>query len=247
MANFLLFLEYDGARYCGWQKQPGLRTVQGELAKAIYKVFHCRPDLTAAGRTDTGVHALGQGVSLELPDTVNPEKVCPALNAVLPYDIAVTSARPVPARFNARYSAVRKTYFYRIWNRHPRSVWAARAWHVRTPLDIAAMRTASQSLLGSHDFSAFAAAGGSQDNKVACMEAIRITRAGGFVTITCIGNRFLYKMVRNMVGTLVEVGLGRMKPEQVSDILKTGKRILAGPTAPPQGLFLKKVVFRQVS
>ncbi len=244
MANYLLLLEYDGTRFSGWQKQPGCRTVQSEIETAAGKVLGCAAAVTAAGRTDKGVHATAQAANLRIAMRADPVRLRTALNAVLPADVAVTSVRRVPEEFNARFCARRKTYRYHIWNMPFRSVWLqGRSWHIIKKLDIAAMRRAARCFLGTRDFSAFDASGSSQENKTVAMRAARIARRGGSVTLLFEADRFLYKMVRTMVGTLVEVGRGKRTPEQVRRTVESHRRSLAGPTAPACGLFLEKVVF----
>jgi tRNA pseudouridine38-40 synthase len=200
--------------------------------------------LTGAGRTDKGVHALFQAASFETERTIAPARLQMALNAVLPGDISIARARRVGDVFNARYAAQCKIYQYRIWNRPFRSVWMQGcSWHVVKPLDVSAMRCAASFLLGRHDFSAFGAAHGCQKDKVVNMRRISISRRNGCVLIECEADRFLYKMVRNIVGILVEVGGGKRNPEEIAGILAGRDRRRAGRTAPAQGLFMKKVVF----
>lgn len=246
--NLLLTVEYDGAAYCGWQRQPHRRSIQSELEKAarlIFKVSSVKT--TAAGRTDSGVHACAQGVSLSVTGGRSyPLKKLPlAFNAVLPQDISVTACRRVPASFHARYSARAKHYEYFIWNSPYRSVWRQSfAWQVPHRLDIAAMRRAAAWCLGTHDFKAFHASGGTQENTVATLSRIRISAAAsGTVSILVEGDRFLYKMVRTLVGTLVGVGRGKRPPSIMRDIIATGDRRLVGETAPAHGLFLRKIIY----
>lgn len=246
MSTFLLVIEYDGSGFSGWQKQPGCRTVQSEVEAAFAAVTGCEGKVTAAGRTDRGVHATGQAVSIETAaETLPSKKLFIALNAVLPSDISVVSVRRVPDSFSARFAAKEKTYTYRILNRPARSVLEGRkAWHVIRPLDISAMRTAAGILKGLHDFSAFEVAGSTQINKKCRISSIAIMRRGDIVTCVLTADRFLYKMVRCIVGTLVEVGIGDRSPASVASILKSGDRRSAGKTAPGHGLFLTRVHYR---
>jgi len=242
--HFLLIIEYDGTSFSGWQTQPGRRTVQEDIEAAGLSITGHRIRITGAGRTDKGVHAFAQAASFHADATITPSRLCAAFNAVLPKDISISRVRRVPDNFNARFAATGKIYHYRIWNRTYRSVWSKKyAWHVFRPLDVKAMRTAAASLTGRHDFTAFSAAHGSQKNMMVDLRRISIIRRNGFVVVEFEADRFLYKMVRNMVGTLVEVGRGKMAPPEVAHILRSGDRRLAGQTAPAHGLFMKKVLF----
>jgi len=243
--NYLLFIEYDGSGFSGWQKQPGARTVQKDIDSALSRLGIKNANITAAGRTDRGVHALKQAVSLAI------HKTLPAgfdlgyfLNSVLPEDISVISVERKKAGFNARYKAKLKVYRYEIWNSPWRSVWRGKnAWHVPKPLNTACMAKASRYLTGRHDFSAFDASGSTQDNKTALIKKISIKRVRGKITLRFTGDRFLYKMVRNIVGTLVQAGLGKIRPEQIKDILLSRDRNNAGQTAPAEGLFMEEIIF----
>jgi tRNA pseudouridine38-40 synthase len=246
--HLLLSIEYDGAAYCGWQKQPLARTIQSEIETAARLIFRTKQvSSVAAGRTDKGVHALAQSISLCVTGgrSYPLAKIPLSFNAVLPADISVTSARKVTSAFNPRYAARGKQYEYVIWNRPFRSVWRQKyAWHVPSRLDVPRMRRAATYCTGTHDFKAFYASGGTQENTVATLQRIRITAAAsGTITILFQADRFIYKMVRNIVGSLVEVGLGKRDPVALRDIITSGDRRLAGETAPPGGLFLKKIIY----
>ena len=242
--NYLLLVEYDGSGYSGWQKQPGAVTVQGEIEKAFDKLG-LKVNALAAGRTDKGAHALGQAVGVSFKkDTGKDYDLRYRLNAVLPKKISIISAEKKNSSFNPRFEAKRKKYRYVIWNRPWRSVWRGmNAWHVTQPLDTARMIKASRFLLGSHDFSAFDASGSTQPNKQVNVESIDIVERDGKITVTFTADRFLYKMVRNIVGTLVEAGKGNIDPRQLKDILLCRNRRAAGPTAPAKGLFLEEIMF----
>ena len=243
--NYLLVIEYDGTKFCGWQAQPGERSVQGEIEKAISKLGFSGVKAVAAGRTDKGAHAEGQAVSVSFGRGARENTdLRYGLNSLLPKDISVALAEKVNSSFNPRFEAKKKKYRYDILNRQWRSVWQGRnAWHVTKPLDTNLMRKASKYLLGRHDFSAFDAAGSTQDNKTADIENIDIVRRGGKISISFTGDRFLYKMVRNIVGTLAEAGRGRIPPERMREILSGKNRKKAGPTAPSKGLFLEEIEF----
>jgi tRNA pseudouridine38-40 synthase len=243
--NFLLFIEYDGSGFSGWQQQPGVRTIQTEISKALSRLGFKHTKIVAAGRTDCGVHALRQAVSLSLG------KLLPAgldlgysLNSVLPPDISVISVERKNAGFNARFKAKLKVYRYDIWNKPWRSVWRGKnTWHIPKPLNTARMLKASRYLLGKHNFSAFDASGSTQDNKTAVIKEISIKQSKGKISVRFTGDRFLYKMVRNIVGTLVSIGLGKSRPERMKEILSSRDRNKAGETAPAKGLFMEEVIF----
>ncbi len=243
-STFLLFIEYDGTRFSGWQVQPGLRTVQAKLEEALEKLLKKPVALSVTGRTDAGVHAHMQAASFTTSTSIPPLNIQHALNGFLPQDISIKQVKRVSKGFNARYDAVKKSYQYHIWNRSYRSVWhGTNAWHIRQPLNVQLMRKAAKVLCGKHDFSSFDAKNSVILDKVARIASIRISSAAGKITITFTGDRFLYKMVRNMAGTLVDVGLGKTEPEKIGSILRSKKRSLAGPTAPAKGLFLKEILF----
>ena len=243
--NFLMFIEYDGSGFSGWQKQPGARTVQQDIENALSRLGFKNAGVVAAGRTDSGVHALKQAVSLTL------HKALPAgfdlgysLNSVLPADISIISVERKKSVFNARYKAKLKVYRYDIWNSPWRSVWRGKnAWHIPKPLNTVYMEKAARCLLGKHDFSAFDASGSAQDNKTALIKKISIKRSKGKLSLRFIGDRFLYKMVRNIVGALVRAGVAKIRPEQMKDILLSRDRNKAGQTAPAEGLFMEEIIF----
>jgi len=245
--NYLLLIEYDGTDFSGWQKQPAARTVQEEIEKALLKLGSAGAKATAAGRTDKGVHANAQAVCVSFDKgSLKDKDLRFSLNSVLPKDISVISVEKKTSSFNPRFEAEKKKYRYLIWNRPWRSVWrGGNAWHIAGRLDTASMKKASGYLLGRHDFRAFEASGSTQTDKVANLESIDIKRRNGIISICFTGDRFLYKMVRNIVGTLVEAGRGKITPESLRDILASGNRKMAGPTAPPKGLFLEEVFFHE--
>lgn len=246
MRNIKLVLEYDGAPYFGFQRQPRHRTVQEALEKALSSLLNRPAKITAAsGRTDTGVHARGQVVNFRTDAPMDLLSVRKGLNALLPRDIAVLSAEEVPASFHARYSARQKTYEYQIWNQAVRSpLRAARAFHVTGPLNLARMRRAARKLLGCHDFRSFCAAdpsGKDRENTVRTLSRFEVLKKGPLLRIVVTGDGFLYKMVRNLVGTLLEIGSGKMSLEDLDTILKARDRRKAGKTAPAHGLTLISV------
>ncbi|HLD88372.1 MAG TPA: tRNA pseudouridine(38-40) synthase TruA [Candidatus Omnitrophota bacterium] len=247
MRNFKLTIEYDGSGFCGWQVQAqGERTVQGELQKILTKIFKQEISSIASGRTDSGVHAEAQVVSFNAKTRMTPAQVQKALNASLPPDIAVLEARSIGTNFHAQYNAKRKTYRYTVLNRDHRSAfWRDRAYFYPHQLDLAAMRRAAKFLVGKHDFRSFQAFDPlrAERGTVRTVKALTVIREGDFIHIEVTADGFLYKMVRNMVGTLLAVGCGRMKPAQVRAILKAKNRKATPETAPARGLCLMSVQY----
>ena len=242
MSTFKLILEYDGSRYHGWQVQPGLPTIQAEIQAAIQHVINSPITVTAAGRTDAGVHALGQVVAFSTPSPLSEGDWLRALNGLLPDDIAVLSVATVPDTFHARFAATSKLYRYRILNRPYRSALErARAWHYAHPLDLAAMQSAGGCLVGKQDFSSFQGSPTDTENPVCNVTRLEWTQSGDELVLEIQADRFLKQMVRNIVGTLVEVGRGKIQAGAIKDILAALDRTKAGPTAPPQGLYLVRV------
>jgi tRNA pseudouridine38-40 synthase len=242
VTTFKLTLEYDGSGYHGWQVQPGLQTIQAEVQGAIQQIIQAPITVTAAGRTDAGVHALGQVAGFTTSAVLSADQWARALNGVLPADIAVRSVEAVPENFHARFNAKSKLYRYRILSRQHRSALDHhRFWHIPYALDVEAMRTASRLLIGRHDFSSFQGSPTETENAVCEITLLELMRDADELTIEVQGNRFLKQMVRNIVGTLVEVGRGKLQAEAVKEILAARDRTKAGPTAPPQGLYLVRV------
>ena len=245
MPHFKLTLEYDGSDFCGCQAQgQGERTVQGELEKVLAKIFKQDISSIASGRTDSGVHATGQVVSFKAKIRMTPAQIQKALNSVLPRDIVVLEVKSVGTDFHAQYSARRKTYRYTVLNRdHGSAFWRDRAYFYPHQLDLAAMRRAAKYLVGEHDFKSFQAHDPlrAERDTVRTVKALTVIGDGDFIHIQVTANGFLYKMVRNMVGTLLAVGCGRMKPAQVKALLKAKNRQAAPETAPAHGLYLTSV------
>lgn len=244
MRRVLLVVQYDGTDYHGFQRQRQQVTVQERLEQTLEQVLGEAATVTAAGRTDAGVHAIGQAVALVTTNPIPLPNLVRALNDALPADLAIVSAEAVPAEFHARRDAVSKLYSYRILNRELPSPFICRyAWHVCEPLDLELMQAAAEKLVGEHDFAAFCASGSSVRSTVRRLGRLEVTREGDLVEIRAEANGFLYMMVRIMVGTLVEVGLGRLSAEEVGWVLAGRDRRQAGPTAPPQGLCLVAVTY----
>jgi len=243
--NIRLLLEYDGSRYHGWQRQSGDLSIQQVLEESLQRLTGEPVKLIGSGRTDAGVHALGQVASFRTGSTIPLKAFHEGLNSMLPYDIAVLEAREAPPEFHARKAALSKTYEYRILNRPSRSpLHHHYGWWVSHKLDAAALTAAALALPGEHDFSAFRASGSGNRNPVRRVLAARWqTHPGGWLRFTISGNGFLRGMVRSLVGTMVEVGKGKAEPALLVELLKSGERRRAGPTAPPQGLYLVAVVY----
>lgn len=238
-----LTIEYDGTAYAGWQIQPNGPTIQAELERAAARVLGRPVRISAAGRTDAGVHALGQVACLEVERTgLEVEELRRALDALTPDDIVVRQAEVASDDFDPRRSARRRTYVYQIWNAPTPQVLLRRySWHVRPRLDLEAVRTAAASLLGEHDFSSFQAAGCDAAHAVRRVDRSDVEGRGELLVYTISATAFLRHMVRNIVGTLVEVGLGRRAAADVPALLAARDRTLAGRTAPAQGLILLSV------
>jgi tRNA pseudouridine38-40 synthase len=244
-----LTLEYDGTDYVGWQRQPVGVSIQGLLEDALARIEGDPVAVHGAGRTDAGVHALGQVASVSLTAALSEETLQRALNAVLPLDVRVLAVSEMAGSFHARFSAVSKTYEYRIVNAPFASAFVHRyAWHVPRPLDVAAMRAGASALAGRHDFAAFQATGTPVPSTERTIHEIDWRPGDGpsRPLVLCVrGDGFLRHMVRAIAGTLVDVGLGRWPPEHVAEILATGNRAAAGRSAPPLGLFLVEIGYPQ--
>ena len=243
--NIRLTVAYDGTNYHGFQRQrPPVVAVQNVLEAKLQTVFGDSIELAASGRTDAGVHAYGQVVNFFTDGRIPVERVPLAVNSLLPDDIVVLEAAEADFDFSARHSAKSKTYIYRIQRgSFPNPFTRNYAWYVGRPLDIHAMREALAMVLGTHDFTSFRASGGAPMSPVRTMYRAEIGEKGDLLEITIHGNGFLYHMVRNMVGTLVNVGLGRISVAGFREILEARDRKKASPTAPPQGLYLFSVEY----
>lgn len=242
MPTFKLTLEYDGTAYAGWQRQPDQPTIQEAIERAILQVSQATVSVVAAGRTDSGVHALGQAASFRTDRTWASGDWTRALNAVLPEDISVRSTELMPDTFHAQRAARGKLYEYRILNRPERPTIERRyVWHVYRPLDDAAMQQAASALIGAHDFSSFEGSLTDNDDPRCHLQRLALSRRGDHLSIEAYADRFLKHMVRAIVGTLVEVGVGKRPPQSLTDVLTARNRSAAGQTAPPHGLFLMRV------
>jgi tRNA pseudouridine38-40 synthase len=245
LRNISLLLEYDGTRYHGWQRQKNALTIQQVLEEALQRLTGERIALIGSGRTDAGVHARGQVANFRTTSAIPLRAFHQGLNSLLPRDIAVLSADEAPPSFHARKSARAKTYEYRILNRGNRSpLHHHYGWWIALPLDLAAMAGAAAALPGEHDFTAFRASGSDNLNPVRrVLAATWRDSPGGWLTFTITATGFLRGMVRSLVGTMVEVGRGTAPATILTELLESHARHLAGPTAPPQGLYLVEVFY----
>ncbi len=237
-------VEYDGTDFSGWQRQDGQRTVQGVVEDAIREVVGESVFVRAAGRTDAGVHADGQVVSFDLVQPMPPHGLLRGLNSVLPADVALVEVSEAAPDFDARFSARGKVYRYTVWNHFVRSPRRARtAWHVRQVLDLEAIRATAVLLVGEHDFRAFRASDCDRRTTRRVVRRLDVDRQGAIVTFDVEATAFLKNMVRILVGTLIDVGRGRLPPATVSRMLETGDRTAGGMTAPACGLTLLRVIY----
>lgn len=245
MRTLALILEYDGAAFSGWQLQPGERTVHLEVRKALSTILReDGPVVHCSGRTDAGVHALYQVAHFETENPIDAHKLRGSLNGLLPHDVSARGVAEMSADFHARRSATSKTYLYRILNRRPPpALTRGRVWHVPKPLDAGAMRAAAQHLLGEHDFASFEGPNSQAKGTVRTIYSVDVAPAHDELELRVNGNGFLKHMVRNLAGTLVEVGLGKRAPDDLRTIVDARDRRAAGQTAPPQGLFLERVYY----
>jgi len=240
--RILLQVEYDGTAYSGWQWQANALSVQQTLEEALALATGAPVRATGSSRTDAGVHARCQMVHFDTDSRIPADKYPFVLNTMLPDDIRVISGREVPADFHARFLSSGKTYTYRILNsRHGSAILRNYCWHVPVPLNTDAMHSALPALLGTHDFAAFQAAGGTAKTTIRTIDCAVLTRKDDLLTLTISGNAFLYNMVRIIAGTLAEIGLERLSPDAFSLALSGGTRLDLGMTAPAHGLELTEV------
>ncbi len=239
-----LTIEYDGSRYHGWQFQKNAVSVQEVLSQAIKKLTGEDVIPAGAGRTDQGVHACGQVASFTTSSKIPAAKFTPALNTFLPEDVVIISSEEVDDNFHPQFSAKGKHYRYIVLNRPQRSaIWAKKSWHVRGDLDFEAMQEAAGYFIGHHYFRAFCASGFSVKTFDRTIFYSKWHKEGNLLTFDTVGDGFLYNMVRIMVGTMVDIGKGRLKPEVIKEAIQTGERNSLGVTAPPDGLYLVKVFY----
>ena len=244
--NIRLVIEYDGKDFNGWQKQDDKLNIQGEIERAIEIITGEKVELIASGRTDAGVHALNQIANFKIDKDINLEKLPYALNSQLKRSIRIKTAEIVEDDFHSRYNAKRKTYRYVINNSSQGSaIYRNLEYNFPLKLDETLMNEAIKFFIGEHDFKAFKASGGSTKSSVRTIYDANVRREDERIYIELTGNGFLYNMVRIIAGTLLDVGLGKMKPEEVKDIIESKDRTRAGKTLPPNGLFLVNVDYSE--
>lgn len=244
MRNIKLTIEYDGKDFNGWQKQPTKSNIQGAIESAIYEVTGEKVELNASGRTDAGVHALGQVANFKTKSKLPVEKFPIAINTKLKKSIIIRKAEEMEERFHARYNCKEKTYRYIINNsRQGTAIYRGLEYYVPVKLDREAMKEAISFFKGEHDFKGFKASGTNNKTNVRNIYQAEITEEGDNIILQLTGNGFLYNMVRIIAGTMVEVGLGKIKPEEIPDIIASGDRQRAGKTLPPHALYLVEVSY----
>lgn len=244
--NILLTIEYDGTPFSGWQRQPGRPTVQGSIEEALSMV--CGKPVTIAGtsRTDAGVHAYGQRASFDGDFGIPTENIKYALNNALPESIHITAAEEMPEGFHARFDSKGKTYIYKILNTKERDPFRRNYYcFVKKPLDMTRMRKAAEDVTGTHDFVCFQASGSTEkETTVRTVSRLDLMERGADeIDIEITGDGFLYNMVRIIAGTLIDIGTGKMEPDEMKRIIEGRDRTKAGHTAPPQGLYLKEIYY----
>ena len=244
MRRIRLTVEYDGTNYGGWQLQDNAPTVQGCLEQALFELTGEHTRITGASRTDAGVHAKGQVAHFDTESNIPADRFSYALNTHLPPDIRVQESAEAAQGFHSRFWTSGKRYSYTIFNKkHASALLAHRSWHVYRDLDVDKMQRAANDLVGTHDFAAFCATGGSAKTTVRTLHDVRVERMGDCVIITVEGNAFLYNMVRIIAGTMLDIGMGRKEPSSFRKALETGDRLALGITAPASGLELTRVYY----
>lgn len=244
MRNIKLTIEYDGTDYHGWQYQPDAVTIQGVMEEMVGRIVNEKVSLAASGRTDAGVHAMNQVANFRTESRISCESLQRGLNGLLPADIVIKDIAEVDSDFHSRFSATGKVYIYHILNRpYPSALQNRFSWYIRCPLDIALMNDAASHLIGEHDFSSFRASSCGAPHPVKTVKTARFSREVDLLVFEVEATGFLHHMVRNIVGTLVDVGAGRRTAGSFRELLDLKDRRLAGVTAPPHGLFLKDVKY----
>ncbi|WP_374310321.1 tRNA pseudouridine(38-40) synthase TruA [Dongia sp.] len=245
MTRFRLTIEYDGGPFVGWQRQDNGLSIQQVLEEAVFATVQEENLVYGAGRTDAGVHALGQVAHVDIAKPIEPNRLMAAINFhVKPNPIAVTACEIAADDFHARFSATGRAYLYRIVNRRaPLTLDRGHAWHVSVPLDAAAMHRAAQRLIGKHDFTSFRASLCQAQSPVKTLDRLDVMRQGEEIQVIAEARSFLHHQVRNMVGTLRLVGDGKWSADDVTAALEAQDRSASGPTAPPDGLYLTRVVY----
>lgn len=244
MRNIKLIIEYDGKGFNGWQKQPGKPNIQGEIENAIERITGEEVELYASGRTDAGVHAIAQTANFKTNSNIPIEKLCLAINSQLKNSIVIKEATEVDEKFHCRYNCKGKKYRYIINNStNGSAIYRGLEYHMPVKLDVDKMREAAKYFVGTHDFKAFKSSGTSSKSSVREIYTAEVTKENERITIELTGSGFLYNMVRIISGTLVDVGLGKIKPEEIKDIIESKDRTRAGKTLPARGLYLVEVYY----
>ena len=244
MARFKLYIEYEGTRYSGWQKQKNSKTIQGVLFRVAEKIFNTsRLDIQGSGRTDGGVHAVCQVAHLEVKTVLAPEIIKLKFNDELPYDINILEVEKADPRFHARHDAVSRSYVYQI-SRRRTAFGKNYVWWIKDKLDFHAMENAAKKFLGMKDFASFSDNDGEEKSTKVLIEEVQLKEDGDLILLRIRGSHFLWKMVRRMTGVLVEVGRGKMTEKDITGFLNGGTKEPAKYTAPPSGLFLEQVFYK---
>lgn len=243
--TFKLTIQYDGTDFHGWQRQPGFPTIQGEIERLLSMITGKAVTIEGSGRTDSGVHAFGQVASLTVDTKLGADDIFRALNGLLPREICIKESKEVAPGFHARFDAIGKTYRYCILNRILKDPFRRKyVWHIQKNLNIEAMREAAGYFIGEHDFKSFENAGSPRLHTVRHITSTVLNEFDdGMLHFEVSANGFLQNMVRNIMGTLVDVGMSRTRPEKIKEIIEAKDRTKAGPTAPPLGLFLLEVYY----
>lgn len=243
--NYKLTISYDGSRYKGWQRLGDTdMTIQGKIEDVLFQMFFEPVEVHGSGRTDAGVHAVGQVANFKIDKDVTPKEVKEYVYRYLPNDIVVTGVKKVDDQFHARLNATEKTYVYKIYNDHYHDPFLRKeTLHVQENLDIEAMKKAANYFIGEYDFSAFTTAKSKKKSMVREIKELEILKSGHEIDISITGNGFLHNMARKIVGTLLEVGMGQMKATEVAGIISNKDKTKTGPVAPAKGLYLYKVKY----
>lgn len=243
MRNIKITVQYNGSNYCGWQEQPNALGIQGNIEYAIKEITKEKVKVNGSGRTDAGVHAIGQVANFKTKSKIDVSKIPDALNSKLPKDISIIDAEEVDEDFHARYSAKGKIYRYLVYNsRYRNPILKDISYQVKYDLNFDKMKKEAESLIGTHDFCGFMSSGSSVKDTVRTIKNVKIEKEGDLIVFEFEGNGFLYNMVRIISGTLIDIGRGKIE-ENMEEIIKSKNRSKAGHTAPGHALFLKKVFY----
>ena len=244
MARFKIYLEYEGTRYSGWQVQKNVRTVQGKLLEAAEKIFkNEKVDVQGSGRTDAGVHALCQVAHLDVKTVLAPEIIRMKLNDELPSDINILDVERTHPKFHARHDAISRSYLYQI-SRRRTAFGKNYVWWIKDKLDFSRMQSSAEKFIGMHDFVSFADEDQEEKSTKVLIEDVQMKEDGDLILVRIIGSHFLWKMVRRMIGVLVEIGRGRLSEQDLKRFLNSRSSEPAKFTAPPSGLFLEQVIYK---